>query len=133
MKTYTALIQVNAKPCTSLEATEKFGYGIVGTHKLAPALDGYLIRQCNGWHTWMPAEAFSAAYTLVDTPLDKLRAELNELEDRRQRLGAYLASSDSDVLPPHCRDLMEEKRYLLELLERIVAAQIKAYVPVKHT
>ena len=69
MKKYIGTKEVLARPMTAEVAIEK-GYRINGDGD-----DGYEIEYKDGYKSWCPAKAFEEAYSVAETPLDRMEHE----------------------------------------------------------
>ena len=76
MKKYIGTKEVLAQPMTAIEAIEK-GYK-VNNH----TGDGYEVEYKDGYKYWSPKEIFEPAYSLSETPLDRMRIEGANLDKK---------------------------------------------------
>ena len=97
--------------------------------------EGYLVEyvdggkantpQYNGYVSWSPKDVFERAYKSIETPLDRLYIEHNELLDRYNKLVLFLGRKDAvEIAGKNQVALMEVQKvqmhdYLLTLKERI--------------
>lgn len=51
---------------------------------------GYLVKYDNGYQSWSPKDVFDNSYKVIDTPLDRLYLECNELSDKYNKLVPFL-------------------------------------------
>lgn len=51
---------------------------------------GYLVEYSNGYQSWSPKDVFDNSYKVIDTPLDRLYLECNELSDKYNKLVFFL-------------------------------------------
>ena len=51
---------------------------------------GYLVKYDNGYQSWSPKDVFDNSYKVIDTPLDRLYLECNELSDKYNKLVSFL-------------------------------------------
>jgi hypothetical protein len=68
--------------------------------KHQPQVGGYLVFYADGYVSYSPAEPFETGYTpMPSTFLDRLKAEAKELEERLEKLNAFLSIPDADRKP----------------------------------
>ena len=91
MKKYIGTKQIEAEPMTMGEAYEKnlLQAGRV-PNESEKTKAGYHVKYEGGYESWSPAEPFEKAYKVADTPLDRMSIEENELDDRMQKLYAFI-------------------------------------------
>ena len=97
--------------------------------------EGYLVEyvdggrantpQYNGYVSWSPSDVFERAYKSIETPLDRLYIEYDELQDKYNKLVLFLGRKDAEKIAGEMQvALMEEQKlemkdYLLILRTRI--------------
>lgn len=87
--------------------------------------EGYKVRYEDGYESWSPKDVFEKAYKIVETPLDKMYIEYNELLDKLNKLTIFLGREDKEKIAGEFQcELMELQRihmksYLLVLRSRI--------------
>lgn len=97
--------------------------------------EGYLVEyvdggkantpQYNGYVSWSPEDVFKRAYKSIETPLDRLYIEYDELQDKYNKLVLFLGRKDAEKIAGEMQvALMEEQKlemkdYLLTLRTRI--------------
>lgn len=92
MKHYIGTKQVMAEPMTEAQAVEK-GYARENTdgHKLRL---GYHVQYTNPdgstYDSWSPRQVFEQSYRQSETFLDRMHIEYDELDNRTQRLEAFV-------------------------------------------
>ena len=91
MKKYIGTKQIEAEPMTMGEAYEK---NLLRAGRVPNESEkdnaGYHVKYEGGYERWSPAEPFEKAYKVADTPLDRMTIEENELDDRMQKLYAFI-------------------------------------------
>ena len=91
MKKYIGTKQIEAEPMTMGEAYEKnFLQAGRVPNESEKTKAGYHVKYEGGYESWSPAEPFEKAYKVADTPLDRMSIEENELDDRMQKLYAFI-------------------------------------------
>lgn len=100
MPKYQGTKELYAKPMTLGDYNKLQGWTIPKDQD--PFAEGYLVeyigggepnhQDFDGYISWSPKEVFEAAYKLIETPLDRVAIELNELNARAAGLGKYIAS-----------------------------------------
>ena len=92
MKTYIGTKQVMAEPMNELVAVEK-GYARPNedNHEWQ---QGYHVRYTNPdgstYDSWSPRDVFEATYKCAETPIDRVKIEYDELEERMRKLLAFM-------------------------------------------
>ena len=97
--------------------------------------EGYLVEytdggkantpQYDGYVSWSPKDVFERAYKPIETPLDRIHIEHNELQEKYNKLVLFLGRKDAEDVVGYMQfALMEEQRvqmkdYLLTLRTRI--------------
>lgn len=91
MKKYIGIKQIEAEPMTMGEAYEK-NFLQAGRVPNESEKDnaGYHVKYEGGYESWSPAETFEKDYKVSDTPIDRMTIEENELDDRMQKLYAFI-------------------------------------------
>lgn len=122
MKTYIGVKIVQAEPLTLGEYNTRRGWKIPADED--PARAGFYLKYPDGYVSWSPREIFQGAYRLVSSEerglviaapkpgnfYDRLLAESQELEERYDKLGAFIESDDFDRLPADdARDLLTQR------------------------
>ena len=120
MKKYIGTKQVEAEPMNEYHAIES-GFA-------RPKEDdseyrgGYHVVYPDGYNSWSPKDVFEEAYKAAETPLDRMKIELNELSDKMVKLSSFIgkeafAGIDNDIKAMLlCQlDSMEEYARLLEI------------------
>lgn len=91
MKKYIGTKRIEAEPMTMGEAYEK---NLLQAGRVPNESEkdnaGYHVKYDGGYESWSPAEPFEKAYKVADTPLDRMSIEENELDDRMQKLYAFI-------------------------------------------
>ena len=76
---------------------------------------GYLVEYSNGYQSWSPKDVFDNSYKVIDTPLDRLYLECNELSDKYNKLVFFLEKEGAKEFVGDVQfDLMEEQRDLMK-------------------
>lgn len=57
-------------------------YFKVGHAEYNPGADGYLVIYDDGYRSWSPARVFEGSYKVADTHVDRLKIDLDELNER---------------------------------------------------
>lgn len=133
MKKYIGKKEINAIPMNRQEYNDFRGWKLPEDENGED--EGYLIEyvdggrantpQYNGYVSWSPKDVFERAYKSIETPLDRLYVEYNELQDKYNKLVLFLGREDAEQIAGKMQvDLMEKQRfemkdYLLTLKTRI--------------
>lgn len=98
MKQYTGTKTVMAEPMTMGEAYE-LNLLKVGVRPSECETDkaGYLVEYEGGYKSWSPAEPFERVYKLSETFVDRLKNEYEELTEKCEKLGKFLADKDECI------------------------------------
>lgn len=76
---------------------------------------GYLVKYDNGYQSWSPKDVFDNSYKVIDTPLDRLYLECNELSDKYNKLVFFLEKEGAKEFVGDVQfGLMEEQRGLMK-------------------
>ena len=76
---------------------------------------GYLVEYSNGYQSWSPKDVFDNSYKVIDTPLDRLYLECNELSDKYNKLVFFLEKEGAKEFVGDVQfGLMEEQRDLMK-------------------
>lgn len=121
MKKYIGTKEVQAQPMSAELAISK-GFK---TSSYTGKDEGYEVIYKDGYSSWSPKEIFEEAYKLVETPLDRLYVEYNDLLERHNKLVLFLGRKDAVQIAGEIQvELMElqkiqMKDYLRTLRTRI--------------
>lgn len=133
MKKYIGKKEVNAIPMNRQEYNDFRGWKLPDDENGED--EGYLVEyvdggkantpQYNGYVSWSPRDVFERAYKSIETPLDRLYIEYDELQDKYNKLVLFLGKKDAEKIAGEMQvALMEEQKlemkdYLLTLRTRI--------------
>ena len=133
MKKYIGKKEVNAIPMNRQDYNDFRGWKLPDDENGED--EGYLVEyvdggkantpQYNGYVSWSPRDVFERAYKPIETPLDRLCIEYNELQDKYNKLVLFLGRKDVEKIAGEMQvALMEEQKlemkdYLLTLRTRI--------------
>lgn len=116
MKRYLGKKEVMASPMSMGDAYDRgllqSGFKFLRVDKDG---EGYLVKYDNGYQSWSPKDVFDNSYKVIDTPLDRLYLEFNELSDRYNKLVFFLEKEGARGLVGDVQfGLMEEQRDLMK-------------------
>lgn len=116
MKRYLGKKEVMASPMSMGEAYDRgllqSGFKFLRVDK---DREGYLVKYDNGYQSWSPKDVFDNSYKVIDTSLDRLYLEFNELSDRYNKLVFFLEKEGARGLVGDVQfGLMEEQRDLMK-------------------
>lgn len=100
-----------------------------GDHKAGD--EGYKVIYEDGYESWSPKDVFEKHYKKSDTYIDRMKIELEELQDKLIKLDNFLESEKSiNLISGNERFLMEDQaaymeRYIGCLVSRIDYAETK--------
>lgn len=92
MKRYIGTKVIMAEPMTMAEAQKVLG------REIKPATveeDGYLVKYKDGYKSWSPKSVFEEAYKPIETFLDRLVIEKQELTVKVDKLYKFLSMKDA--------------------------------------
>lgn len=92
MKKFIGTKVVKAEPMTMAEAQKVLG------REIKPATveeDGYLVKYKDGYKSWSPKSVFEEAYKPIETFLDRLVIEKQELTVKVDKLCKFLSMKDA--------------------------------------
>lgn len=72
-------------------------------------MDGYLVENHNNELTWTPKSFFEENFTLADSFIDRMKLELDELDDRIWKLEKFIESDAFKSLEETDRNLLNEQ------------------------
>lgn len=93
-KQYTGTKTIMAAPMTKTEAEKVLGKSITPA---TPDENGYLVEYPDGYRSWSPASVFEAAYRVSETHVDRMKIELEELNERICKATSALYMRDSSL------------------------------------
>lgn len=133
MKKYIGKKEVNAIPMNRQEYNDFRGWKLPDDENGED--EGYLVEyvdggkantpQYNGYVSWSPRDVFERAYKPIETPLDMLYIEYNDLQDKYNKLVLFLGREDAEKIAGEMQVALMEKQklemkdYLLTLRTRI--------------
>lgn len=120
-KKYTGTKTVMAVPMTKTDAEEFLGRTI---KPATPGEDGYLVKYPDGYCSWSPAKAFEEAYRISETHIDRMKIELEELNERICK--ATKTINTFEALPE------DERWYLIKQLEAMNEYAARLYERLRH-
>lgn len=118
MKKYIGTKLINAKPMTRQEYNDLRGWTVPSDEN--PNDEGYLVVNTSvsernvtgfdGYVSWLPKLAFEEQYKPNDTPIDRMQIELDDLHDKMDKLGAFIAKPKPDFLDDNEWALLHEQQ-----------------------
>lgn len=116
MKRYLGKKEVMASPMSMGDAYDRgllqSGFKFLRVDK---DREGYLVKYDNGYQSWSPKDVFDNSYKIIDTPLDRLYLEFNELSDKYNKLVFFLEKEGAKELVGDVQfGLMEEQKDLMK-------------------
>ena len=126
MKKYIGTKEVSATPAWKVDGKVYPKDGVVP--RVMNREDGYKVVYEDGRESWLPKEVFEKSYKLADTYLDRMKIEFSELENKYQKLSAFLDSDKFKCLTSEKRNLLTKQydamqSYYLVLRQRISLEQ----------
>lgn len=118
MKKYIGTKLINAKPMTRQEYNDLRGWAVPSDEN--PNDEGYLVEYVDGgkanhpdfegYISWSPKDVFERAYRPSQTPIERMQIELDELHDKLDKLGAFIAKPKPDFLDDNEWALLHEQQ-----------------------
>lgn len=113
-KKYTGTKTVCAAPMTKADAEKLLGISI---SPATPGNDGYLVEYPDGYRSWSPAKTFEGAYRVAETHLDRMKIELDELNERLCKATSDLYKKESSLQAnPACEPLWGSLREQVNIM-----------------
>lgn len=72
-------------------------------------MDGYLVENQYNEVSWLPKAFFEDKFTLIDSFIDRMKLELEELDDRIWKLEKFIESDSFNSLEETDRNLLNEQ------------------------
>ena len=92
-------------------------YFEVGHAEYNPGADGYLVIYDGGYRSWSPAKTFEGAYRVAETDLDRMKIELDELNERLCKATSDLYKKESSLQAnPACEPLWGSLREQVNIM-----------------
>lgn len=115
MKKYIGTKTVMARPMSKLEAYDEnlLKAGVIATKK-DKNTQGYEVLYEGGYHSWSPKEVFDKAYHLAESPLDRMRIEIDELNDKMLKLSKFIQSERFKGLDEEMQNLLKKQHYHMD-------------------
>lgn len=101
MVSYTCRKTVKASPISKLECAK-----LMRNPEPYEDEPGYIVMYEDGYISWSPKEAFEKGYRLSETFTDRLKIEMDDLEEKSEKLEDFLTSSKSEGLDQMQRNLL---------------------------
>jgi hypothetical protein len=141
MKTYIGVKILDAEPCTLGEYNAHRGWKIPDDED--PDKPGFFLRYPDSYVSWSPAEIFKGAYRLISSEeralikptkpasfYDRLLAESAELEDRKEKLAAFITQNPAFLaLPVEQRNLMTRQFDAMQEYAAVLGQRIATATP----
>lgn len=135
MPLYQGTKQLRAKPMTKGEYNAYRGWQAPVNEDMAEP--GFLVEYQDGgksndsrhagYISWSPADVFEKTYRPADTFQDRVRLELAELQDKGDKLSAFLTSSAVHELPAEEQNLLGRQLVAMIEYRAILQARIAAF------
>lgn len=74
---------------------------------------GYIVMYEDGYISWSPKEAFDNGYRLSETFTDRLKIEMEELEEKCEKLNDFIESPKFDNLEETHKNLLKTQFYAM--------------------
>lgn len=123
MKNYIGTKKVMAEPMNEITAVE-MGYARPNedNHEWR---EGYHVVYPDGYHSWSPKDVFEQAYKCAETHIDRMRIELDELTERRQRMWQFINSDKYSALDREDRNMLDAQFSVMLAYVGILIARIR--------
>lgn len=105
MKQYTGTKTLMAMPMGKEEAEKELGRTIklVGEGYSG---EGYLVEYEDGYRSWSPKEVFEWTYSPSGTPMERMKIEISELQERIEKLDRFIYSESFNLIEKRSRYLL---------------------------
>lgn len=116
-KTYIGTKMVKAMPMDAGDA-KRHGANITDETIINNCgVAGYLVEYEDGYRSWSPAKAFEGAYRIAETHLDRMKIELDELNERLCKATSDLYKKESSLQAnPACEPLWGSLREQVNIM-----------------
>lgn len=125
MKKYIGTKHIEAEPMTMGAAYEK---GLLQAGRVPNEAEkdspGYHVKYENGYESWSPAAPFEKAYKEADTYLQRMLIELSDLEEKIDKLTAFIASEKFEGLWSAKQSLLRSQVYIMDAYAEILKERI---------
>lgn len=120
MKTYIGTKVVKAEPMTHGEANKR---GLLQPNRTVRDADapGYLVEYDNGYQSWSPKDVFDKAYSIAESPLDRMEIEMEDLVEKCRKLMEFLASEKFAELDTTAKAMLETQLALMNDYYNVLA------------
>lgn len=125
MKKYIGKKEVEAMPMTLGDFVARTGREPYKNHEEHdPEEDGYLVKYKDGYESWSPKEVFEEAYRCSETFLNRMEVELEELQEKQDKLNKFFDTETFKSLSDKEKNLLHAQfgamvSYSSILIERI--------------
>lgn len=125
MKKYQGTKEVHAEPMRLGDFIETKGRNPYANdsqlHDLSE--NGYLVVYEDGYESWSPKEVFEKAYRPIETFVERLRVEVDQLQERVVKLRDFTHSDKFKTLELWERESLYEQLALMEAYLRIISTR----------
>lgn len=127
MKKYIVKKQIQAEPMTKGDAYMKniLISDNIPTTEEDKATPGYKVVDEDGYVSWSPEETFKKAYRCIETYVDRLIIEKDELHEKLEKLEKFLATEDFAKLKFVDKKLLESQYQTMCLYEIVLTERIE--------
>jgi hypothetical protein len=135
MKTYIGTKTVNATPMTRGDYNKFRGWETPGNEN--PDDEGYIVEYTDGgkpnvpaykgYVSWSPKDVFEKSYRLYGTPLERVRLEFLELEEKRHKLADFVESPAVTHLSRAHQILLQEQLGSMNIYADTLLSRIRLF------
>lgn len=111
MKKYIGTKTVMAQPMTEYTAVKK---GLARQNVDNNWRQGYCVQYEDGYKSWSPKDVFEKSHRIAETPVDRLRIEFADVQERLAKLKAFLASDKGQELGSIAKGLLMSQAAIME-------------------
>lgn len=123
LQTFRGVKEVKAIPMDEFEAIEN---GICRPNEDNHEWRlGYKVVYEDGYESWSPKDVFQKAYKKAETYKDRLEIELEELNEKLQKLSLFIASEKFDNLDEVDKVLLKNQEYVMTNYRDILLQRTK--------
>lgn len=131
MKQYRGVKTVKAEPCTLDEFINSTGIdpykGRDSKSHHTPDDEGYKVMYTDDYVSWSPKDVFEASYHPVDSVIDRMEVEYNELQARIDKLDRFINSKGFNELDIEERLLLVQQHAAMVTYRSILGIRIESY------
>lgn len=130
MKKYLGIKTVEAEPCTLDKFITNTGVDpYKGRESInhTPDDEGYMVKYSDNYVSQSPKDTFEASYHCIDTFVDRIELEYNELQSKIDKLSLFLDSKTFKELDVNEKLLLAQQHAAMIIYRSILRIRIESY------